>query len=90
MEIMKASLLLTFGIAGCLECLLLCSNGGGGPSDIVTPRPTPYGCLLAWQLVAYNRTSEPWLSSTTLPGSAAMRITVPAGLPVHWQGETIE
>ncbi len=32
------------------------------------------GSLLAW-LVAYNHTSEPWLSSTILPGSAAMRIT---------------
>ena len=61
----------------------------GGPSDSVKPRPALYGSLLAW-LVAYNRTSEPWLSSTTLPGSVSMRITVPAGLPVHWQGETIE
>ncbi len=85
---MNASLLLTFWNAGRLECLL-CSNSGGCPSDSVTPRPAPYGSLLAW-LVAYNHTSEPWLSSTTLPGSVAMRITVQAGSPEHWQGETIE
>ena len=59
MEIMNASLLLTFWIAGRLECLLLCRNGGGGPSDGVTPRPAPSGRLHAFQIfwtvvVEYN------------------------------------
>ncbi len=38
-----------------------CDGNGGGPSDSVTPRSAPYGSLLAW-LVAYNRTSESWLT----------------------------
>ena len=59
MEIIKVSLLLTFWFAGRLVCLLLCSNGGGGPSDGVTPRPAPFGRLLAFSIcwtvvVEYN------------------------------------
>ncbi len=59
MEIINASLLLAFWIAGRLECLQLCSNGGGGPSDSVTPRPAPYGSLFAW-LVACKLQSYVW------------------------------
>ena len=78
MEIMNASLLLTFWIAGRLECLLLSSNGGGGPSDSVTPWPAPSGCFLAW-LVVSNRLNHGCRVPYNIAGISCIWITLISG-----------